>query len=209
MSPSRRHILVGSLAALAGVPTARADAGGRAARLVAAASAQVGVTTTYDPAYQRIPFPGGDVPRDRGVCTDVVVRAYRDALGLDLQALVNADMRASFAAYPKRWGLDKPDPSIDHRRVGNLRVFLARQKAELAVPTAASGWEPGDIVTQELVASDSRRPGLPHIGIVGERVDATSGRPLVIHNVGSGTRVEDILETWRITGRYRWLPDGT
>lgn len=209
----RRGVLAAALAVLAGPAAARPpssvdDTAGRAARLVAAAAAQVGVTTVYDPSYQRLPFPGGDVPRDCGVCTDVVVRAYREALGLDLQALVNADMRTSFAAYPKRWGLARPDSNIDHRRVDNLRVFLARQKAELALPASADDWQPGDIVTQELVPPGARRTGLPHIGIVAGRRDAATGRPLVIHNVGSGTQAEDILAAWRITGRYRWLPSG-
>ena len=105
-----------------------------AATLVNAARAQVGVTTIYDPAYVELPFPGGDIPRERGVCTDVIIRAYRDAFGLDLQALVNTDMRTAFADYPRRWGLTGPNANIDHRRVGNLQVFLRRNGAALEKP---------------------------------------------------------------------------
>ena len=125
-------------------------AAGKAAQLLAAARTQVGVTLTYDPAYTALPFPGGDVPREKGVCTDVIIRAYRDALGLDLQALVNADMRAAFGAYPRTWGLAAPDRNIDHRRVPNLRVWFARQHAELPIPRDPSGWQPGDIFSSLL-----------------------------------------------------------
>jgi hypothetical protein len=147
----RRTLLLGAGLTLAGCdspgdPLAAAarplPATVRAARLVAAARAQLGVTVRYDAGYSRIRFPGGDVPRDRGACTDVVIRAYRDAFGLDLQALVNADMRAAFAAYPQRWGLSAPDPNIDHRRVPNLATFLGRHQAALPVPSEASGWQP-------------------------------------------------------------------
>jgi uncharacterized protein len=168
----------------------------KAARLIAAARSQIGVTLAYDPAYSALAFPGGDVPRGRGVCTDVVIRAYRDALGLDLQALVNADMKARFAAYPRRWGLSRPDRNIDHRRVPNLQTFLAHQRAELPLSSRAEDWRPGDIVTS-LVGGT-----LPHIGIVSDR---TSGnRPLLIHNIGNGTREEDALFAHQLTGHYRW-----
>lgn len=210
MTIDRRAFMAG-VVSLAAYP---APAGGQpapaadplAARLVAAAEAQVGVTTHYDPAYQRIPFPGGDVARERGVCTDVVVRAYRDAFGLDLQALVNADMRGHFSQYPTRWGLTRPDPNIDHRRVPNLRVFLARQGSELPLPRHLADWQPGDIVTQELSPPGELKSAPPHVGIVAAILNAGRTRRLVIHNIGSGTRIEDILETFRITGRYRWLP---
>ena len=183
--------------ALAEGPQPLAD--GWRSPLVSAASAQIGVTTRYDPAYVRIAFPGGDVPRQRGVCTDVIVRAYRDAFGLDLQALVHADMRRAFASYPGRWGLRQPDANIDHRRVGNLQRFFERHGQSLAVSARAEDYRPGDIITQML-------PGnLPHIAIVSERT-GSSGAPMVIHNIGSGTRQEDTLFAYPLTGHYRFQP---
>ncbi|MEG3143802.1 DUF1287 domain-containing protein [Sphingomonas sp. RT2P30] len=116
-----------------------------ATRLIAAARRQVGVTLTYDSGYSKLAFPGGDVPRQRGVCTDVLIRAYRDALRQDLQVLVNSDMRAAFSAYPKRWGLRAPDRNIDHRRVPNLQTWLKRHRAQRPVPNDRTGWLPGDI----------------------------------------------------------------
>jgi len=200
----RRALLLGVGASLAAcgeqpAPAASepaAQAAGKAAQLLAAARTQVGVTLRYDPAYTKIPFPGGDVAREKGVCTDVIIRAYRDALGLDLQALVNADMRAAFDAYPRTWGLAAPDRNIDHRRVPNLRTWLARQHAELPLPRDASGWQPGDIFTS-IVAKTAT-----HIGFVSDRQGASG--PLIIHNIGSGAREEDALLDWPITGRYRW-----
>ena len=169
------------------------------AALIAAARRQVGVTLTYDPGYTPLPFPDGDVPRVKGVCTDVIIRAYRDAFGLDLQALVNADMRANFAAYPHRWGLRSPDRSIDHRRVLNLATFFARQHARLPVPANAQCWQAGDIFTS-LIAGR-----LPHTGIVsGWR----AGTPYVIHNIGGGAREEPALLRFPLTGRYRWALTG-
>lgn len=162
---------------------------------VAAARAQIGVTTTYDPAYVRLAYPGGDVPQDRGVCTDVVIRALRTQ-GLDLQKTVHEDMRGHFALYPKRWGLRAPDRNIDHRRVPNLQVWFARQGWLRPVSRRAADYLPGDLVTWML-------PGnLPHIGIVGDR-RAPGGTRLIIHNIGSGTREEDILFRYTITGHYR------
>lgn len=168
----------------------------KAARLIVAARSQIGVTLSYDPAYTPLAFPGGDVPRSRGVCTDVVIRAYRDALGLDLQALVNADMKTSFAAYPRRWGLARPDRNIDHRRVPNLQTFLGRQRSQLPLTSRDGDWQPGDIVTSLVGGS------LPHIGIVSDRTEGN--RPLLIHNIGNGTREEDALFAHQLTGHYRW-----
>lgn len=174
--------------------------------LLSAAHAQVGVTTRYDPAYVRLSYPGGDVPVDRGVCTDVVIRAYR-ALGIDLQQRVHEDMRAHFDDYPKLWGLARPDRNIDHRRVPNLAVFLARRGAALPVTREAMDYRPGDLVTWML-------PGnLPHIGLVSDRrvagdpAPALAARPLIVHNVGAGAQVEDVLFAWPITGHYRYLPE--
>lgn len=164
--------------------------------LVAAAESQVGVTVMYDPSYQKLSYPGGDVPIERGVCTDVVVRAYRK-LGVDLQVLVNRDMQRAWSAYPRKWGLRRPDPNIDHRRVPNLATFFARHGIALPVSGDASDYQPGDIVVWEL-------PGaLPHIGIVSHKRSAR-GVPLIVHNIGWGTRIEDVLFTYRITGHFRY-----
>jgi len=132
----------------------------------------------------------------RGVCTDVVIRAYRDAFGLDLQALVHADMRAAFDAYPHLWGLAAPDPNIDHRRVPNIATWLKRHGAALPIPAAPAGWRPGDIFTSRI------GPHGTHIGLVSDRRGAKG--PMILHNIGSGTREEDALADWPITGRFRW-----
>ncbi len=116
-------------------------------KLIAAARAQIGTTLHYDPSYVRLTYPLGDVPRSAGVCTDVLIRAYRDAFQIDLQRLVHEDMRRHFASYPKIWGLRRPDPHIDHRRVPNLRTFLTRRRAMLPIPASPSDWQPGDIFT--------------------------------------------------------------
>ena len=174
--------------------------GSGAAKLIEAAEAQIGVTTRYDPAYERMAFPGGDVPVERGVCTDVVVRAYRSAFAADLQMLVHADMRAEFQAYPRAWGLTAPDANIDHRRVQNLQVFFRRQGAALPMPANAGGWRPGDLVTQQTLPN-----GRAHIGVVGATRDKSSGRLLVIHNIGRGTEISDTLALFKATGRYRYL----
>jgi hypothetical protein len=196
---NRRCFLIG--AAVAGVVPAVAQAPqDYGVRLAAAAKAQVGVTVLYDPAYVRLAYPGGDVPPDRGVCTDVVIRAYR-ALGADLQRLVHVDMRANFDAYPKAWGLKRPDRNIDHRRVPNLEVFLRRQGARLPASQAPGDYLPGDIVSWRLSGS-----GLPHIGIVSSDRLRESGRPLVVHNIGAGAQSEDVLFAWPMTGRFRWRP---
>jgi uncharacterized protein YijF (DUF1287 family) len=165
--------------------------------LVDAARKQIGVTEVYDPAYVVLTYPGGDVPQARGVCTDVVIRAFRVAHRLDLQRRVHEDMRGNFARYPQRWGLRGPDRNIDHRRVPNLQTWFARQ-GWTVTPTGkdAADFKPGDLVTWML-------PGnLPHIGIVSERTNSL-GTPLIIHNIGRGTREENILFDYRITGHYR------
>lgn len=166
-------------------------------RLVLDARQQVGVTLSYDPAYRRLSYPGGDVPMTTGVCTDVVIRALRQQ-GLDLQEAVHRDMRGNFSVYPKNWGLSRPDSNIDHRRVPNLMTWFKRQGWALAVKHDASAYRAGDIVTWDLGR------GLTHIGIVSDRQAAT-GTPLVLHNIGRGTQEEDILFAYRITGHYRPL----
>jgi uncharacterized protein len=166
-------------------------------RIIQSAYAQVGVTLRYDPSYVSIPFPGGDVPIDRGVCTDVIIRAYR-SIGVDLQLLLNQDMRKAFPAYPRKWGLSRPDPNIDHRRVDNLAVFFARNGQSLPVSKEASDYRPGDLVTWRLA------DGRPHIGLVSDR--SADSRPLLVHNIGAGAQVEDILFAFTITGHYRYPP---
>lgn len=168
-------------------------------KIVSAARKQVGVTVSYDPSYQKLDYPGGDVPRDRGVCTDVLIRAMRDGLSLDLQKLVHEDMGGHFGSYPKQWGLSKPDKNIDHRRVPNLRTFFKRRGFELKTPAAGdvSVFQPGDIVTCTVP------PNLPHVMIVSDR-KSDAGVPLVIHNIGGGAREEDSLGRFPITGHYRW-----
>jgi uncharacterized protein YijF (DUF1287 family) len=164
--------------------------------LVAAARTQIGVTVDYDPRYERLAFPNGDVPMERGVCTDVIVRAYRK-LGVDLQALVNQDMRRAWSAYPKQYGLKRPDPNIDHRRVPNLQTFLRRQGSALPLSTEPGKYQPGDVVTWRL-------PGnLTHIGLVSDQ-QSPRGVPLIIHNIGRGARLEDMLFAYEVTGHYRW-----
>lgn len=165
--------------------------------LLTAARKQVGVTLHYDPAYTRLAFPGGDVPRAKGVCTDVIIRAYRDAFKVDLQLLVHDDMRKNFAAYPHIWGLARPDPNIDHRRVPNLQTFFARSGARLPLPRSPQGWRPGDIFTSMV---DGR---LTHIGFVSDR-KASNGHPLIIHNIGAGAREEDALFAYPLSGRFRF-----
>lgn len=199
----RRNFLLGAAAGVAGCHAVSAPSAPIAARpttraqtLIASARTQLGVTLRYDPAYSALPFPNGDVPREKGVCTDVLIRAYRDAFGLDLQALVNMDMRGSFAAYPRNWSLSRPDRNIDHRRVPNLARFFTRQAARLPIPRDGSGWQPGDIFTS-LVAGTGT-----HIGIVSDRIGARA--PLILHNIGAGAREEDGLLDWPITGRFRW-----
>jgi len=168
--------------------------------LVRAARLQVGVTTIYDGAYRVLEYPGGDVPPERGVCTDVVIRAFRTARSTDLQKLVHEDMRAHFGAYPskRRWGLTRPDTSIDHRRVPNLMVYFSRAGLGQPVSRDVAAYLPGDLVTWDLGG------GVPHIGFVSER-RAVTGTPLIIHNIGAGAREEDILFRFAITGHYRPL----
>lgn len=165
--------------------------------LINSAREQVGVTLLYDGSYQSLPFPGGDIPRLRGVCTDVVVRALRDAHGFDLQAKVNADMKANFSAYPKTWGLSRTDSNIDHRRVPNLQTYFKRRGAALPITDIAADYLAGDVVSWML-------PGnLPHIGIVTDLMNDDATRPMIVHNIGWGTRVNDMLFDYKITGHYR------
>ncbi|HET9033701.1 MAG TPA: DUF1287 domain-containing protein [Dokdonella sp.] len=179
---------------ISGSAWARADIDG----LLAAARAQVGVTTAYDPDYARLGYPGGDVPIDRGVCTDVIIRAMR-GIDIDLQVEVHRDMRANFSSYPAIWGLKRPDSNIDHRRVPNLETWFARNGNSVPISSDAADYQPGDFVSWRLDG------GLPHIGIVSAQRSADQLRPLIIHNIGSGARIEDVLFAWTIHGHYRWF----
>ena len=195
----RRAILLG-LGALVSLPLRAQRPGRTATMLIAAARRQVGVTLHYDPAYTRLAFPNGDVSRIKGVCTDVLIRAYRDAFGIDLQGLVNADMRVAFSAYPRKWGLRRPDRNIDHRRVPNLQTLMTRRGARLSLPASPEGWRPGDIFSSMIGGT------LPHIGVVSDRRGG-SGNLAVIHNIGGGAREEDALLAHPLTGRYRFMLD--
>lgn len=187
-----------TLAGLLSLPVTSALAEGWAAKLVSAAEAQIGWTLRYDGSYANIAYPGGDVPLELGVCTDVVIRAYRGGLGIDLQKLIHEDMRRNFAAYPARWGLKRPDPNIDHRRVPNLQTFFKRRGAALTVSADAKDYAAGDLVTMTL-------PGnLPHIAIVSAEMNADGSRPLLIHNIGAGTQKQDVLFAFDATGHYRF-----
>ncbi|MES9965768.1 MAG: DUF1287 domain-containing protein [Sedimenticola sp.] len=169
--------------------------------LVDAAIERTRHSVRYDGSYMRIGYPGGDVPNDMGVCTDVVIRAYR-ATGVDLQQRVHEDMAANFDLYPSRriWGLNGTDSNIDHRRVPNLQAFFSREGQLLPVTHDSTDYVAGDIVTWML-------PGnLPHIGIVTDKVDSDTGEPLVVHNIGSGPKLENMLFDYPITGHYRYHP---
>jgi uncharacterized protein len=164
--------------------------------LTDAARQQVGVTTSYDPAYRKLAYPGGDVPPSTGVCCDVIIRAFRVAHQLDLQLAVHEDMRAAFSAYPQKWGVKKPDANIDHRRVLNLMTWFRRQGWAVGASEVAADFSAGDVVAWDLGG------GITHIGIVSDRRTKT-GTPLVLHNIGRGAQEEDVLFAWTITGHYR------
>lgn len=165
-------------------------------KLAADAKKQIGVTLSYDPAYRQLDFPRGDVPQETGVCTDVIIRAYR-LQNIDLQQLINYDMKANFSAYPKIWGLKSVDKNIDHRRVPNLETYFERHGQTLSI-TDKSSFLAGDIVSWRLPNGD-----LPHIGIVSDKV-AGDGTPLIIHNIGQGTQEENILFAYPITKHFRY-----
>ena len=151
----------------------------------------------YDPTYYTIPYPNGDVPAGRGVCTDVIIRAYR-VVGIDLQKEVHEDMKANFSKYPKKWGLKSTDKNIDHRRVPNLMFFFERKGAKLPITNKGLDYKPGDIVTWML-------PGnLSHIGLVVNRKTADNKRYMIVHNIGTGQVMQDCLASWKITGHYRY-----
>ena len=191
-----------SLLALTGLTNTWADT--FADQLVAAALERTQHRVRYDGAYVNIPYPLGDVPDDRGVCTDVVIRSYR-ALGIDLQQAVHESMAANFSAYPSQaiWGLTQPDANIDHRRVPNLQTFFTRHGESLPISTSGSDYLPGDLVTWRL------RGRTPHIGIVTNKISTDGQRPLVVHNIGAGPRLEDVLFRHPIDGHFRYQPTAT
>lgn len=164
-------------------------------QLVEGALKQIGKTTDYDGRYQLIDYPAGDVSLEKGVCTDVIVRAFR-AVGIDLQVLVHEDMKKAWQEYPKKWTSLKPDPNIDHRRVPNLQMFFKRRAKELPVSSNGDDFKPGDLVAWML------SPGVPHIGIVSDK--KKNSRPWIVHNIGAGARLEDILFAYEMIGHYRW-----
>lgn len=164
--------------------------------LVEAARSQIGVTVRYDGSYEALDYPGGDIPMERGVCTDVVIRAMRKAYQQDLQKMVHLDMKANFAQYPKIWGLKGTDRNIDHRRVPNLKTYFKRKGYALKLTQKAENFKAGDLVTCTVP------PHLPHIMIVSDRKNE-KGVPLVIHNIGGGAAEDDVLFTYKLTGHYR------
>jgi uncharacterized protein len=169
-------------------------------RLVDAAVERTRHFVRYDPAYVRIAYPGGDVPSDTGVCTDEIIRIYR-AVGVDLQKEVHEDMAANFWSYPNhiRWGLFHTDTNIDHRRVPNLMAFFSHKGENLTASTNPADYMPGDLVTWDLGGN------VPHIGMVVDRKSAQRGRFMIVHNIGQGPKMEDVLFNWKITGHYRYF----
>jgi uncharacterized protein len=166
-------------------------------QVVEAGLEQTKYTFYYDPSYTRISYPNGDVSLERGVCTDVIIRAFRK-VGVDLQREVHEDMRRNFAAYPNKWGLTTPDPNIDHRRVPNLRTYFERKGRAQAITGNPEDYLPGDVVTWDV-------NGYPHIGMV-TNLWANDGQTfLLVHNIGHGVKVENVLFAWPITGHYRYF----
>lgn len=168
-------------------------------RVLESAHDQLKVTTHYTQDYRVLSYPGGDMPADTGACTDVVIRAFRNA-GVDLQKEVHEDMSANFSAYPQKWGLKATDTNIDHRRVPNLQTFFARRGKAVAISSDGSTYQPGDVVTWDL---DGK--GMTHIGIVSNDWNDRDKRYLIIHNIGGGVAEEDRLFNWKITGHYRYF----
>lgn len=168
-------------------------------KMLASAVEQTTLTKNYDPVYTVIAYPNGDIPIEKGVCTDVVIRAFRKA-GVDLQKEVHEDMAANFDAYPKKWGLKSPDTNIDHRRVPNLQTFFERRGKSLPVTTRAEDYKPGDVVSWDL---DGK--GMTHIGLVSNFYNETTRRYSIIHNIGAGAQIEDVLFDWKITGHFRYF----
>ncbi len=167
-------------------------------QLVESAIDQTRVTMGYDPSYVGIDYPGGDVPLETGVCSDVVVRAFRKA-GIDLQKEIHDDMGRAWSVYPRKWGATRPDSNIDHRRVLNLMTYFDRRSKTLPVTNDRDDYLPGDIVTWDLSS------GVEHIGIVVNTWSESTQGYKIVHNIGAGARNEDVLLNWKITGHYRYF----
>ncbi len=163
-------------------------------KIAQAALDQVGVTTVYAPGYVRLHYPGGDILRDHGVCSDIVIRALRH-IGIDLQKEVHEDMAKHFKEYPKFWNMKVPDSNIDHRRVPNLMKYFQRCGKALRL---SSEYRPGDIVAWQL------EYGLFHIGIVSTEIVPQMQRYFMVHNIGAGAQKEDVLYKFKVIGHYRW-----
>lgn len=174
----------------------------QSAKFLRAAAALENRGVAFDSGYHRIAYPLGDVPANTGVCADVVVRAYR-GVGIDLQKLVHEDMVRDFSAYPRKWGLHRPDPNVDHRRVLNLATFFRRHGTVLPITGDPRDYKPGDLVTWNL----NPRGSTPHIGIVMPGRSPDGQRPLILHNMGTGQIVQDILFAYKITGHFRYAID--
>jgi uncharacterized protein YijF (DUF1287 family) len=199
--PGRMLTLIFAFGAIASAQNAATDSRAEfTRRLVAAAIERTHHSVRYVSEYVRIPYPGGDVPPDTGVCTDEIIRSYR-AVGVDLQKEVHEDMLKNFSAYPnkRRWLLAHPDSNIDHRRVPNLQVFFQRKGESLPITRREEDYKPGDLVTWDLGGN------VPHIGIIVDRKSNWTGRYLVVHNIGQGPKMEDVLFDWKITGHYRYF----
>ncbi len=166
--------------------------------LIDAALEQTHTTRGYDPSYVKLAYPNGDVPIETGVCSDVVIRAFRK-VGIDLQKSVHEDMARNFAEYPNKWGLKRPDTNIDHRRVPNLMTYFKRQSKAVAITSNAKDYLPGDIVAWDLGG------GITHIGIMTNLLSDDGKTCSVIHNIGAGARVENVLFNWKIIGHYRYF----
>lgn len=194
---NRRVVLLGlGLACLAPGALAQQPEASFPLKVAAGAELRAKKAEVYDPAYVVLAYPMGDVPDDRGVCTDTVIRAFRHA-GVDLQVMVHEDMAANFSAYPKTWGLKKPDRNIDHRRVPNLETYFRRKGGGRTISRIAADYRPGDIVSWRLTGG-----GLPHIGVVTRKT--LQGQPLIAHNIGMGTREEPCLFDWPMSGWFRF-----
>lgn len=166
-------------------------------KLSKAAISIIDASIKYDPTYFTIEYPNGDVPKNKGVCTDVIIRSYRK-LGIDLQKEVHEDMKSNFLDYPKIWGLKKTDTNIDHRRVPNLETFFTRKGKKLEVSDDANNYKTGEIVTWIINGK------LPHIGIVTNKISADGERPMLVHNVGNGQVLEDCLFNYKIVGHFKY-----
>lgn len=168
-------------------------------KLLESAVEQTTRTKSYDPNYTVIAYPMGDVPIEKGVCTDVVIRAFR-AAGVDLQKEIHEDITANFDAYPKKWNLKTPDSNIDHRRVPNLQTFFTRRGKSLPITKSGEDYKPGDVVTWDLNGK-----GMTHVGLVSNFYNENTRRFSIVHNIGAGVVMEDVVFDWQITGHFRYF----